>query len=165
MVSPVSFNSNPRVYFRGENDNLFSAPGRFTMAEDKGDQVDISAKAAEEELADEPKKSKTGKIIGAVVGTLVGLTAASFGLFKWKGAKWLAPEQKGSMATIKKWLVKPGEFVDNQIIKKIGKLFSKKDKKVDPEPEIKPDSQQGGGPTSGPEGGGTPDGGEILMGA
>ncbi len=145
MVSPISFNTNPRVYFRGENDNLVNAPGKFTMEEDKPDKVDISSKNAEEEIVDETKKSNTGKIIGAVAGTLVGLTAASFGLFKWKGAKWLAPEQKGAMATIKKWLVKPGEFVDEKIIKKIGKLFSKKDKTVDPEPEIKPDAPAGGG--------------------
>lgn len=113
-LSPISF-SSPRVSFRGETENkadIFGAPGKFAAAEE-GDKVDIKK---EDLVADEPKKNNVLKTIGKVLGGVVVLLGASFGLYKWKGDKWLLPEAKGFMAGIKKALVKPGEFIDQKIV-------------------------------------------------
>lgn len=116
-LSPISF-SNPRVSFRGETENkadIFGAPGKFAATEE-GDKVDITK---DNLVADEPKKGGALKTIGKVLGGVVVLLGASFGLYKWKGDKWLLPEAKGFMAGIKKALVKPGEFIDQKLISKL----------------------------------------------
>ncbi len=141
MVSPVSFSSSPKVYFRGNDDanDIISAEGKYTLKDgSKGDYVDISAKASEN------KKHSAGKVIGAIAGTLAALTAASFGLFKWKGAEWLVKDAQGFATKCKKAVVKPGEFVNDKVIQPIIKRgrsvvdkFAKKGG-ADPEP-VNPD--------------------------
>lgn len=117
-LSPISF-SNPRVSFRGETDNkadIIGAPGKYSAPADEPDKVDISP---ENKVADKAeKKGSVLKTIGKVVGGLVVLAGASFGLYKWKGDKWLLPEAKGFLAGVKKALIKPGEFLDTHLISK-----------------------------------------------
>ena len=125
-LSPISF-SSPKVYFRGEGIDI-SAPGKFAAAEPEGDKVEISKEA--EALADEPKKSSIGKTIGKIAGAIVVLLGASYGMFKWKGDKWLLPEAKGFFAWCKKAIVKPGQFIDDKIISKIANRGSKKASKA-----------------------------------
>ncbi len=127
MVSPISM-SSPNVYFRGEGVDL-GAPGRFSSApaETEGDKLDLSSEAT-------AKKSKKGgvlKTIGAVIGSAAAIAVASFGLFKWKGDKWLLPEAKGFMNGIKKWLVKPGEFLNNKVYEPLASRFSGKSGKLE----------------------------------
>ena len=124
MVNPVSF-SNPKVYFRGGAEapaaDIIGAQGKFNAGADKPDTLDISADAKANN--DGEKKSSVMKTIGKIVGGLVVLAGASFGMFKWKGDKWLAPEAKGFFAAIKKAIVKPGEFIDNKVVKPIAAKF------------------------------------------
>jgi len=113
-LSPVSLVS-PKVSFRGENGDkadIIGAPGRYSAAPEEGDKVEISSEAAANE---EPKKSSLWKNIGKGAVAVVVLLGASFGMFKWKGDKWLMPEAKGWMAGIKKAIVKPGEWIDKKI--------------------------------------------------
>lgn len=125
-LSPISF-SSPKVYFRGEGVDI-NAPGKFSAAPEEGDKVDISKEQADNEAAvsGESKKSNIGKTIGKAAGAVVALLAASYGMFKWKGDKWLLPEAKGFLAWCKKTVVKPGQFIDDKIISKIGSKASKK---------------------------------------
>lgn len=121
MIGPVSM-SNPQVYFRA-NDADLSAPGKFSSAasETEGDKADLSTEA-------KPKKGGVLKTIGLITGGIVALAGASFGLFKAKGDKWLAGEAKGFVANAKKWLVKPGEFINNKMINPIIERLSSKGK-------------------------------------
>lgn len=145
MVSPISFNS-PKVYFRGEADNanaanIIGAQGKFTTSADKPDSVELK-NDVNADLADDDKKSSPLKTIGKIVGGLVVLLGASFGVYKWKGNKWLNPEAKGFMATIKKAIVKPGEFIDNKMIKPIAGKFKRQGAEPNPEvdaPEVNPE--------------------------
>lgn len=121
MVNPVQFTNNHGVYFRGKDDELLSSPGAFQrqdIPETPEDEVVLSNKA------DAPKKKgSVGKTIAKLVATLAVVGGALFGLFKWKGAKWLNPEATGFMEKAKNWAVKPGEWLEKQgqkIIKKLG---------------------------------------------
>lgn len=122
MISPISMNS-PGVSFRASD---LSAPGKFSSAaaEAGDDKFELSAEA----VADKPKKGGVLKTIGKIVGGAAVLLGASFGLFKAKGDKWLAGEAQGVMAGLKKWLVKPGEFVNNKMVNPIIEKFSSKGK-------------------------------------
>jgi len=125
-LDPVSLVS-PRVSFRGENDNkadIINAPGKFAVQPDEGDKVEIS-NSNEAAITEEPGKSNLWKNIGIAAGAVVVALGASFGMFKWKGDKWLMPEAKGLMANIKKAIVKPGQWIDENIIKKLANRGSK----------------------------------------
>lgn len=57
-------------------------------------------------------KKSAGKTVLKTIGSLLVASAALLGLYKFKGAKWIASENKGILATAKKWSVKPGEYVN-----------------------------------------------------
>jgi len=120
--------SSPNVYFRGEGVDI-NAPGKYSSApaENEGDKLDLS----EEAKANKPKKGGVLKTIGKIIGGAVVLAGASFGMFKWKGDKWLAGEAKGFMGGLKKWLVKPGQFINEKMINPIITKLSSKTDKVD----------------------------------
>ena len=118
MVSPVSFNTNSRVNFKGAEEDfatLASQPGAYTQAPAQPDEF-VSGKK---------KKGIGKKILKTVVGLAVA-AAALFGLHKWKGAKWSAEGAEGFLAKVKNWAVKPGEWIDNKIVKKVGAWFKPK---------------------------------------
>ena len=119
MVSPVQFTNNRQVYFRGENEDLISAPGAYQQSaaasEMPADEVTLSTKEAQPK-----KKGGIGKTIAAVATSIVVAGAALFGLFKWKGAKWLNPNAGTTMDKFKNILMKPGEWLENTA-KSIGK--------------------------------------------
>lgn len=121
MVSPISMNS-PKVYFRGEGVDI-NAPGKYSAApaDTESDKLDLS----EEAKANKPKKGGVLKTIGKVIGGAIVLAAASFGLFKWKGDKWLAPEAKGFLANAKKWLVKPGEWLNKGVYEPLANMVAR----------------------------------------
>lgn len=118
MLGPVQFTNNSKVYFRGENEDLINSPGAFQQAapakEEAADEVVLSNKPDAEE------KSGIGKTIAKAIGGVVVLAGALFGLFKWKGAKWLNPEAATNLDKFKNYAVKPGEWLDNAF-KSIGK--------------------------------------------
>lgn len=111
MVSPVQFSNNSQVYFRA-NDDLISSPGSYqqqAVPETPADEVVLSTQEESPK-----KKGSIGKTIAYVVGGLVVTAGALFGLFKWKGDKWLNPAAEGTMGKLKNYLVKPGEWLDKQ---------------------------------------------------
>ena len=118
MLGPVQFTNNSKVYFRGENEDLINSPGAFQQAapaqEEVKDEVVLSNKPDAEE------KSGIGKTIAKTIGTVVVIAGALFGLFKWKGAKWLNPEASTKLDKFKNYAVKPGEWLD-KTFKNIGK--------------------------------------------
>lgn len=112
MVSPVQFTNNQRVFFRGENDDLINAKGEFQQAavpETPADEVVLSSQETPEK-----KKGGFGKTLLKSIGALVVTAGALFGLFKWKGAKWLNPAAEGKMDKFKHYLVKPGEWMETK---------------------------------------------------
>ena len=119
MVSPVSFNTNSRVNFKGTTEeefaNLVGQPGAYNQAPAQPDEF-VSGKK---------KKGIGKKILKTVVGLAVA-AAALFGLHKWKGTKWSTEGAEGFLAKVKKWAVKPGEWIDNKIVKKVGAWFKPK---------------------------------------
>ena len=119
MVSPVQFNNNSNVYFRGEKEDLINAPGAFeqqAVPETPADEF-VSGEQPEVE-----EKSSVGSKIAKVVGGLLVAAAALFTAYKWKGDTWLNKEAKGTTAKIKNWLMKPGEYMEKGF-KKIKKAL------------------------------------------
>lgn len=117
MVSPVSFNSSPKVNFKGvetDFENLVNQPGAYTQAPVQPDEF-VSGKE---------KKGIGKKILKTVVGVAIA-AAALFGLHKWKGAKWNVDAAEGFLAKVKKFAVKPGEWIDKNVVQKVGNLFKK----------------------------------------
>lgn len=120
MISPVSL-SRTNVHF-GENVDL-SAPGKFTLTSSDA-TADDSFKLSPEAAEKENKKNKVLKGIGGAAGSVIVLAAGLFGIYKWKGEKWKSPDGNGIMATIKKYIVKPGEKIDD-LFKRVKEKFSK----------------------------------------
>ncbi len=169
MVGPIQFSGGSKVYFRGDDD-IINAPGKFaeTAAEQgpKEDTVEISSKAEETENG-----GSTGKTIAKVVGGAIAIAAALWGLHAWKGNEWIIKE--GEQASkdinlgdkIKNALVKPGEWLDNKIVKPITKKVRGKKAEGETKPEgetpaAKPEGEATGateapkaeGTTAAPEG-------------
>ncbi len=125
MVSPIQFGSVSKVSFRGEED-LINSPGKFseTVQEQglKEDTVEISSKPEAEENG-----GSTLKTIAKVVGGAIAVAAALWGLHAWKGNEWIIKEGEqatkdiGTVDKIKNALVKPGEWLDNKIVKPLTK--------------------------------------------
>lgn len=113
-LSPVSMNNCQKVCFRA-NDGEAKPASSQSMPDvpAEEDKVEISG------------KQRALKVAGGTLAGLVTLAAASYGGFKWKGAKWLQNSETGMMATIKKWVVKPGEFIENKIVQPIAKKLSR----------------------------------------
>lgn len=115
-LSPVSMNNCQKVYFRANDGETKASAAQYAPDAPEEDKVELSTSSG--------KKSAL-KIAGGTLATLVTLAAASYGGFKWKGAKWLQNSETGMMATIKKWVVKPGEFIEEKMVKPIANKFSR----------------------------------------
>ena len=119
MVSPVQLGNINKVYFKG-NDDLFNSPGKFSVNE--------AAAAPAEDVVElsqsEPKKKGgIGKAILGTIGGVVVLALGLWGIFKGKGEKWINKEAATTGEKFKNALAKPGEWIDNNIVKKIsGKI-------------------------------------------
>ena len=144
MVGPVSFNTaSAGVHFRGNEDfnDLVGRPGAYSIPDSEQDVVDLSGNAKK-------KKGKFGKFLLSVLGAAVVVGGALFGLSRWKGAKWAElPENAKLLDKVKYGLAKAGEWVDNKIVKGVGKLFKKSEKAADDvkAPES-PKAPEGAGP-------------------
>ena len=136
MVSPVQFSNSSKVYFKG-NDDVISAPGKFSVPEAEEDVVEISNANADEAGAPAKKKGKAWK---AVLTSLVGflaLTGAAWGIYKGKGDKWINKEASTTGEKFKNALAKPGEWIDENIIKKISnKITEWRGKKAPDEDKV-----------------------------
>ena len=122
MVSPVSFNTNSNVNFRGDDfENLVNSPGAYTRQSVPEQQPD--------EFVSGKKKKGFGRKVLGFVGKLAVVAAAAFGLYKWKGGKWLNKSAEGFGPKLKNILVKPGEWVDKYVVQKCKNLISKIGKK------------------------------------
>ena len=123
MVSPVSFNTNSSVNFRGDFEDLINSPGAYT-------QQAIPAQEADAFVSGQGKKKKSfGRKMLGLIGKLAIVGAAAFGLYKWKGGAWLNKSAEGFMPKLKNILVKPGELVDKYIVKGCKNLIQKLGKK------------------------------------
>ena len=115
-LSPVSMNNCQKVYFKANDGETKASASQYAPNAPEEDTVELSTSSG--------KKSAL-KIAGGALAGLVTLAAASYGGFKWKGAKWLQGSETGIMATIKKYAVKPGEFIENKMVQPIAKKFAK----------------------------------------
>lgn len=115
-LSPVSMNNCQKVYFKANDGETKASASQYAPDAPEEDTVELSTSSG---------KKNALKIAGGTLAGLVTLAAASYGGFKWKGAKWLQNSETGMMATIKKWVVKPGEFIENKIVQPIAKKLSR----------------------------------------
>ena len=94
------------------------------IPEEKSDEFVSSAPVEE-------KSGGIGKKIAKFIGGVLVLSAAAFGLYKWKGANgtWLNKDAEGIVAKMKNWAVKPGEWIDKNIVKNLSEQFGKLRKK------------------------------------
>ena len=125
MVSPVQLGNSSKVYFKG-NDDLFSSPGKFSVAETAAQESPAEDVVELSQAADAPKeKGGVGKaILGTITGVVV-LALGLWGLFKGKGEKWINKEAATTGEKFKNALVKPGEWIDKNIVKKISAQINK----------------------------------------
>ena len=128
MVSPIQLADSSKVYFKGSED-LFSSPGKFSVPEEKAAQESPAEDVVEFSQTNESEskgKSSVGKAILGTISGVILLTASAWGLFKWKGEKWINKEASSTGAKIKNALAKPGEWIDENIVKKISNKFRNK---------------------------------------
>ena len=115
MVSSVQMYNGSQVNFRAKED-IINSPGKFSASinEPQKDIVELSSRSD----AQEKKKRSIGKTIAKLIGGVLVLGAAAWGIYYSKGAKWINKNAATNAEKIKNILAKPGEWIDENIIKR-----------------------------------------------
>ena len=115
MVSSVQMYNGSQVNFRAKED-IINSPGKFSASinEPQKDIVELSSHSD----APEKKKRSIGKTIAKLIGGVLVLGAAAWGIYYSKGAKWINKNAATNAEKIKNILAKPGEWIDENIIKR-----------------------------------------------
>ncbi len=119
MVNPVQIYNGSQVNFRG-SEELFNSPGKFStpLNEQPNDVVEIN----KSDIDAPKKKHSIGKTIAKLAGGILVLGGAAWGIYYSKGAKWINKNAVSTTEKIKNACAKPGEWIDENIVKK---LFSR----------------------------------------
>ena len=116
MVSSVQMYNGSQVSFRAKED-IINSPGKFS-ASVNAPQKDVVELSSQDIDAPEKKKRSIGKTIAKLVGGVLVLGAAAWGIYYSKGAKWINKNAVTTTEKVKNILAKPGEWIDENIIKK-----------------------------------------------